>query len=274
MKRKKWSEAEEQTLISKYSDFLQSGVLPKLKTREKKFKPIADEVNSQHHIRDPITFPFKWTWRDISIKIQNMRHQYLGVKQKIRTSDGQFDWEDGQTHWDNFSNYRQVFGDAQLSDPSDAAAAAAPPPPSDCEFDAESSGEEPKPGSELRAIGSRVLELRGIILRREIKRCEAELFPETARKKKKNDEDDEEGMEEMSLVRRMGLRQRRRKKKKRKKRKMMEMEERLEEEEMEWKERMFKMQIEHEKRMVQIQGNAVQNQMEIMAALLSHFLGS
>ncbi|KAK8579805.1 hypothetical protein V6N13_142975 [Hibiscus sabdariffa] len=86
MKRKKWSELEEQTLLSKYSDLLNSGTLSKLKTIEKKFKPIADHVNSIH----PVTFPFKWSWRDVSIKVQNMRHQYLGEKQKIRISKDEF----------------------------------------------------------------------------------------------------------------------------------------------------------------------------------------
>lgn len=114
MKRKKWSELEEQTLLTKYSDLLNSGTLAKLKTREKKFKPIADHVNSIHHLRDPINFPFKWSWRDVSIKVQNMRHQYLGVKQKIRISDNEFNWNDGENHWENFLKYKEVFGDVEL----------------------------------------------------------------------------------------------------------------------------------------------------------------
>uniref|UniRef100_A0A5B7B964 Putative stress response protein NST1-like n=1 Tax=Davidia involucrata TaxID=16924 RepID=A0A5B7B964_DAVIN len=114
MKRKKWSELEEQTLLSKYSDLLNSGTLAKLKTREKKFKPIADHVNSVHHLQDPINFPFKWSWRDVSIKVQNMRHQYLGVKQKIRVSNGEFNWKDGENHWENFLKYKEVFGDVEL----------------------------------------------------------------------------------------------------------------------------------------------------------------
>ncbi|XP_050385668.1 uncharacterized protein LOC126802151 isoform X2 [Argentina anserina] len=68
----------------KYSELLSSGALAKLKTREKKFKPIAEHVNLVHNLDNPVTFPFKWSWRDVSIKVQNMRHQYLGVKQKIR----------------------------------------------------------------------------------------------------------------------------------------------------------------------------------------------
>ncbi|CAH9086897.1 unnamed protein product [Cuscuta epithymum] len=118
MKRKKWSEVEEQSLLTKYSDLLNSGALFKLKTREKKFKPIADHVNSAHHLRDPLLFPFKWSWRDVSIKVQNMRHQYLGVKQKIRTTNNEFNWSDGENHWENFLKYKEVFGDVEL-DPKD-----------------------------------------------------------------------------------------------------------------------------------------------------------
>ncbi|OAY53630.1 hypothetical protein MANES_03G011500v8 [Manihot esculenta] len=114
MKRKKWSEHEEQTLLTKYSDLLTSGTLSKLKTREKKFRPIADHVNSVHHLQDPVSFPFKWSWRDVSIKVQNMRHQYLGVKQKIRISKDEFNWKDGENHWENFLKYKEVFGDVEL----------------------------------------------------------------------------------------------------------------------------------------------------------------
>lgn len=114
MKRKKWSELEELTLLNRYYDLLNSGALAKLKTREKKFKPIADHVNSVHHLQDPVNFPFKWTWRDVSIKVQNMRHQYLGVKQKIRVSNNEFNWDDGENHWENFLKYKEVFGDVEL----------------------------------------------------------------------------------------------------------------------------------------------------------------
>ncbi|KAF8393917.1 hypothetical protein HHK36_020118 [Tetracentron sinense] len=114
MKRKKWSEEEEETLINKYSELLNSGTLTKLKTREKKFEPIAEHVNSVHHRQDPLNFPFRWSWRDVSIKVQNMRHQYLGVKQKIRVSDDEFNWKDGENHWQNFLKYKEVFGDVEL----------------------------------------------------------------------------------------------------------------------------------------------------------------
>ncbi len=114
MKRKKWSELEEQTLLTKYSELRNSGALAKLKTREKKFKPVADHVNTVHHLQDPTSFPFKWSWRDVSIKVQNMRHQYLGVKQKIRLSNHDFNWKDGENHWVNFFKYKEVFGDVEL----------------------------------------------------------------------------------------------------------------------------------------------------------------
>ncbi|XP_021755033.1 stress response protein nst1-like [Chenopodium quinoa] len=114
MKRKKWSEIEENTLLTKYAELQNSGTLSKLRTREKKFKPIADHLNAIHHLQDPVNFPFKWSWRDVSIKVQNMRHQYLGVKQKIRVSDGDFNWDDGENHWENFIKYKEVFGDVEL----------------------------------------------------------------------------------------------------------------------------------------------------------------
>lgn len=119
MKRKKWTEEEESTLITRYGELMRSGTLPKLKTRVKKFDPIAHHVNSAHHHRDPFSFPFRWTWRDVSIKIQNMRHQYLGVKQKIRipSSPNQFNWSEGDLHWKNFLHYKHVFGDIDLDPP-------------------------------------------------------------------------------------------------------------------------------------------------------------
>ncbi|KAG4933446.1 hypothetical protein JHK87_047448 [Glycine soja] len=94
MKRNKWLELEEQTLLSKYSELLRLGTLAKLKTREKKFKPVVEHVNAAHHLLDPASFPFKWSWHDVSIKVQNIRHQYLGVKQKICLSLHHFNWKD------------------------------------------------------------------------------------------------------------------------------------------------------------------------------------
>ncbi|CAI0437635.1 unnamed protein product [Linum tenue] len=123
-KRKKWTEAEEKTLIAKYGEMVSDGTLAKMKTREKKFRPIALFVNSVHHARDPIAHPWQWTWKDVSTKVQNMRHQYLLVKQKVvrkpefsmavdgaeaggdgvgEYSEGdEFDWVEGLTHWSNF----------------------------------------------------------------------------------------------------------------------------------------------------------------------------
>ncbi|OMO88552.1 hypothetical protein COLO4_20213 [Corchorus olitorius] len=101
------------------------GTLAKMKTREKKYKPIASYVNSVHHVRDSIAYPWQWSWKDVSTKVQNMRHQYLLVKQKIKKPDAaadnqvggecngedDFDWLEGITHWSNFLRYKEVFGD-------------------------------------------------------------------------------------------------------------------------------------------------------------------
>ncbi|KAF5752449.1 histone-lysine N-methyltransferase H3 lysine-79 specific-like isoform X1 [Tripterygium wilfordii] len=126
-RRKKWTEAEEKTLIDKYGEMVSDGTLAKMKTREKKFKPIAHHVNSVHHLRDPIGYPWLWTWKDVSTKVQNMRHQYLLVKQKIKRPDfpvddcgvdssvDEFDWVEGLTHWSNFLRYKEVFGDVPFA---------------------------------------------------------------------------------------------------------------------------------------------------------------
>lgn len=124
-KRKKWTESEEKTLIDKYGEMIADGSLAKMKTREKKYRPIACHVNSVHHIRDPIAFPWHWTWKDVSTKVQNMRHQYLLVKQKVKKPDisvadscnnvDEFDWVEGLTHWSSFLRYKEVFGDVPVS---------------------------------------------------------------------------------------------------------------------------------------------------------------
>ncbi|KAK4387988.1 putative pectinesterase 29 [Sesamum angolense] len=109
-RRKKWTEAEERTLIDKYGEMSCDGTLSKMKTREKKYKPIALHVNSMHHVRDPVLYPWQWTWKDVSTKVQNMRHQYALVKQKIKKQESsirgsgeeEFDWMEGITHWSNF----------------------------------------------------------------------------------------------------------------------------------------------------------------------------
>nr|KYP67774.1 Reticulocyte-binding protein 2 isogeny a [Cajanus cajan] len=124
-RRKKWTEAEEKTLIDKYGEMVADGSLAKMRTREKKFKPIACHVNSVHHVRDPVAFPWQWSWKDVSTKVQNMRHQYLLVKQKIKRPEfsgsgggdcdgSEFDWVEGLTHWSNFLRYKDVFGDVAL----------------------------------------------------------------------------------------------------------------------------------------------------------------
>nr|GMD70191.1 matrix metalloproteinase-2-like [Ipomoea batatas] len=117
-RRKKWTEVEEKTLIDKYGEMVCDGTLAKMKTREKKYKPIALHVNSVHNLSDPIAFPWQWTWKDVSTKVQNMRHQYALVKQKIKKEgDGgveEFDWMEGLTHWSNFLRYKEVFGDVVL----------------------------------------------------------------------------------------------------------------------------------------------------------------
>lgn len=131
-RRKKWTEVEEKTLIEKYGEMVSDGTLLKMKTREKKFKPIALYVNSVHHACDPIAYPWQWTWKDVSTKVQNMRHQYLLVKQKIKkpefssmenssgivgecSNGDEFDWVEGLTHWSNFLRYKEVFGDVPVA---------------------------------------------------------------------------------------------------------------------------------------------------------------
>ncbi|XVF24363.1 hypothetical protein REPUB_Repub13aG0121600 [Reevesia pubescens] len=292
MKRKKWSELEEQTLLSKYSDLLNSGTLSKLKTREKKFKPIADHVNSVHHLQDPITFPFKWSWRDVSIKVQNMRHQYLGVKQKIRISKDEFNWKDGENHWENFLKYKEVFGDVELevkgkkgsesngngSDlfedccdlgfgiDSEDFEEEEEEDGVDGDGDGDDGGDE-KVGSEgefggekefgdvgmsrvrksrkavggskgFGLLGTQILELRDVVVRREEKRKEREFVREKGE---------------------------------------MEMEQKRRELEFGKEKRWMGLQIEHEKAMMQMHMDACQNQMQIlgvMARLFCQFYGS
>ncbi|PSS35021.1 UDP-3-O-acyl-N-acetylglucosamine deacetylase [Actinidia chinensis var. chinensis] len=303
MKRKKWSELEEQTLLSKYADLLNSGTLAKLKTREKKFKPIADHVNAAHHLRDPTAFPFTWSWRDVSVKVQNMRHQYLGVKQKIRSSDGAFNWPDGENHWENFLKYKEVFGDVELEvkgnksddffggdcgglglglgfeiDCEDLEE-------EDCEWSDGFGGERRvKKGRRLGEVGGQVLELRDVMLRREERRREREWRREEGlwereREVGKGKEERErgEGVEvgELELEERQVMWARREVERRSRlerefddeRRRRMKAEERWEEEEMEWKERMVGLQIEHEKHMLQMHADACQNQMQILGAM-------
>nr|KYP73032.1 hypothetical protein KK1_005639 [Cajanus cajan] len=308
MKRKKWSEVEEQTLLSKYSELLRSGTLAKLKTREKKFKPVAEHVNAVHHLRDPASFPFKWSWRDVSIKVQNMRHQYLGVKQKIRLSPHHFNWKDGPNHWENFLKYKEVFGDVQLLES---------PKPAKLGFEIDSDDEEEEEDDEdndndndnddgdgdeeeeeevskVRRVGS-VVELREAVVKREERRREREFRREKGEaereRKRREAEFRRERRREWSEDRvveweERQLRWARRELEKRvrlereleaERRWRKRVEEKMEEEEMEWRQRMVGMQVEHEKQMMQMHVEACQNQMQvlgIMARLLCQFFGS
>ncbi|CAL0317682.1 unnamed protein product [Lupinus luteus] len=301
MKRKKWSELEEQTLLSKYSDLLRSGTLSKLKTREKKFKPVADHVNAVHHLRDPTTFPFKWSWRDVSIKVQNMRHQYLGVKQKICVSPHHFNWKDGINHWENFLVYKDVFGDVQLDlknkkkkevdgfgncdelgfefDDEDE---------DDEDDEDEEEEEEDYEGDALGSIGIGVLELRDAVARREERRREREFRREKeemeiVREKRRRERelelesDLELELRERRLRWEVEKRGRVERELEEERRRRKRVEERMEEEMMEWRERTVAMQVEHEKQMMQMQVEACQNQMQIlgiMARLVCQFFGS
>ncbi|CAL5189987.1 unnamed protein product [Lathyrus oleraceus] len=291
MKRKKWSELEEQTLLSKYSDLLRNGTLTKLKTREKKFKPIADHLNAVHHLHDSATFPFKWSWRDVSIKVQNMRHQYIGVKHKIRISSQsqsqskshQFNWNDGVNHWGNFLNYKQVFGFGV--DESD-------------DGDDEGGGDDSDGDvseEELKRLGLGVLKLREVMVKREEKRREREFLKEKGEWKRDGFEfkrrecccserelelEMEMEMEERELrwgKKEVEKRVRLEKELEEEKRRRKKVEEKMEEEEMEWRERMVAMQIEHEKQMMQMHAEACHNQMQVlgvMARILCQFFGS
>ncbi|KAL2896301.1 Cortactin-binding protein 2 [Bienertia sinuspersici] len=342
MKRKKWSELEEKTLLSKYAELLNSGALAKLKTREKKFKPIADHVNTIHHLQDPINYPFKWSWRDVSIKVQNMRHQYLGVKQKIRISDGEFNWDDGENHWENFLMYKEVFGDVQLEvkdykkvgngdfnefgflggNGDDGLGLGFDIDCDDFEEDEEVGEEEGESrgfvcgemeeteeksgnlGKKLKKrrmamLGSRVLEVRDVLVKRDEKRKDREfvreeglLAKEVSRREMENlkekrlreaeekVEEREMELEEMQLrwTRKEFDRQTRLERELDEERRWrMKMEEKREEEELEWRERMLGLQIEHEKQMMQMHADACQNQLQIlgiMARFMCQFFGS
>ncbi|KAG2715097.1 hypothetical protein I3760_03G060900 [Carya illinoinensis] len=369
MKRKKWSEMEEQTLLNKYSELRNSGALAKLKTREKKFKPVADHVNTVHHLQDPTNFPFKWTWRDVSIKVQNMRHQYLGVKQKIQVSKDDFNWKDGENHWVNFLKYKEVFGDVELDakgkrlcenmdvfgDCGDLGFGI------DCE-DLEEKEEDDDDDDEeeeeeyddcggggggdgedgngcsgdgeqivrtdgqfldgggnggmgfarmkkskkgfginrrLRLMGTKVSELRDVVVKREERKRERQFQMEKSEIEREQNrkearlravarryetkewlENRELELEERELIWARREFERRRRLERDfvdERRTKLRMEQEREEEEMEWRERMVGLQIEHEKQMMQIHAEACQNQMQIigvMARLVCQFFGS
>ncbi|KAL9316346.1 hypothetical protein ACSQ67_017347 [Phaseolus vulgaris] len=273
MKRKKWSEVEEQTLLSKYSDLLRSGTLAKLKTREKKFKPVAEHVNAVHHHRDPSSFPFKWSWRDVSIKVQNMRHQYLGVKQKIRLAPHHFNWKDGNNHWENFLKYKEVFGDVQLLEsPKPLTTAKLGFEEVGLRCGAEGGGGEARGEAAGAGVpagegggGTGEEAARGGISAG----AAAGVFGGTGDGVGGAAVEVGEGELEkrMRLERELDAERRWRKR----------VEEKMEEEEMEWRQRMVAMQVEHEKQMMQMHVEACQNQMQvlgIMARLLCQFFGS
>ncbi|KAG5035215.1 hypothetical protein JHK87_010125 [Glycine soja] len=104
MKRKKWSKLEEQILLSKYSELLRSGTLAKLKTREKKFKFVAEHVNAVHHLLDLASFPFKWLWHDVSIKVRRLDSvvelREAVVKREERQREREFHQKKVEAEWE------------------------------------------------------------------------------------------------------------------------------------------------------------------------------
>ncbi|XP_074571381.1 uncharacterized protein LOC141827936 [Curcuma longa] len=127
-RRKKWTEEEERSLLEKYARMVADGSLSCLRSRERRFRPVAAHVNAAHHAVDPASYPFLWSWKDAATKVHNMRHQYLLVKRKLLALDPSrsavVDWVEqrGVSHWPNFVLYRSVFGDAPLPDPAPGSA--------------------------------------------------------------------------------------------------------------------------------------------------------
>ncbi|KAJ0969311.1 hypothetical protein J5N97_022188 [Dioscorea zingiberensis] len=252
MKRKKWTEEEESTLLTEYSSLRSSGAIARLRTREKKFQPIADRVNAGHHLRDPSAFPFLWSWRDVSVKIQNMRHQFLNVKLKIQSSPGSFDWDHGLHLWSNLLRYRDVFGDLDLENPSTV--------PSDCEgIDVDGDDDKGSGGQsvrkskrkwkKMRVVAVRVAELGEIVVRRREREAAEEEEEEQRWRRVRRLKDGEEEEREM-------------------RRRMRREEQRREEEEMDWRERLMGMQMEHEKQVMQMHADACQAQMQVLGILV------
>ncbi|KAG9447137.1 hypothetical protein H6P81_013265 [Aristolochia fimbriata] len=272
MKRKKWTEEEEETLINKYSELLNSGSLAKLKTRQKKFEPIADHLNAVHHLRDPATFPFRWTWRDVSVKIQNMRHQYLGVKQKIKLPAGNFNWSDAENHWSNFLKYKHVFGDHDL-DVRDASNTK--DFPSNGRND-NNNGNPDEDDTVFDFVGEDVLGLGFYEEEEEAEEEEDDEKDDDAVKRpkkgilrKRQREVDELGEREGNWVRREYERRLQLEREIDEERlRRMEMEERREEEEMEWRAQMMGMQMEHEKQMMQMYADSCHHQLQILGVLV------
>ncbi|KAH0462335.1 hypothetical protein IEQ34_009910 [Dendrobium chrysotoxum] len=246
MKRKKWTEAEEETLISAYSELVSScGGISQLRTREKKFQPIADRVNSLHHLRDATAFPFRWSWRDVSIKIQNMRHQYLGVKLKLPSPSSAAegpDWDHALHLWPNFLRYKAVFGDIDphpspfSSSPASAYASAA------------------SEDGRVENLGKMVAELGEVLVGREESRREREGSDRVGRYQRRREIEALTAMVPSEEEERRQLWRRR--------------EERREEEEMEWREKMLEMQMEHEKQVMQMHAEACQVQMQMLGIVV------
>lgn len=250
MKRKKWTEVEEETLISAYSELVSScGGISQLRTREKKFQPIADRVNSLHHLRDATAFPFRWSWRDVSIKIQNMRHQYLGVKLKLPSSSSAAegpDW-DHALHalhfWPNFLRYKAVFGDIDHH----------PSPSSSSPTSAYASAVSDD--GKVENLGKMVAELGEVLVGREESRREREGCDREGPRQLRREMEALAAMvaSEEEKDRRQCWRRR---------------EDRREEEEMEWRERMLGMQMDHEKLVMQMHAEACQAQMQMLGILV------
>lgn len=243
-----------------------------------------------------------------------MRHQYIGVKHKIRISSQsqsqskshQFNWNDGVNHWGNFLNYKQVFGDVQIdpkpncnsNDNNDCNSASC-----DLGFGVDESddGDDNDGGDdsdgdvseeELKRLGLEVLKLREVMVKREEKRREREFLKEKGEWKRDGfefkrrecccSERELELEMEMEMELRWGKKEvekrvRLEKELEEEKRRRKKVEEKMEEEEMEWRERMVAMQIEHEKQMMQMHAEACHNQMQVlgvMARILCQFFGS
>lgn len=244
MKRKKWTEAEEETLISAYSELVSTcGGISQLRTREKKFQPIADRVNSLHHFRDATAFPFRWTWRDVSIKIQNMRHQYLGVKLKLPSSSAAEgpDWDHALHLWPNFLRYKAVFGDI---DPHPSPSSSSP---------ASAYASAASDDGKVENLGKMVAELGEVLVGREEIRREREGCDRECQRRR-----------EMEALAAMVAAEEEEARKQRWRRR----EEIRQEEEMEWREKILGMQMEHEKQVMQMHAEACQAQMQMLSILV------
>lgn len=217
-----------------------------------------------------------------------MRHQYIGVKHKIQSNDHGFNWNDGVIHWENFLNYKRVFGDVKIH----------PKPKlnndgfeteiddSDDSDDGDDDGDVSE--EELKRLGIKVLKLREVMVKREERKREREFLKEKEEWKRKEFEfssgkgecccgERELELEAIWAKKEVEKRVRLEKELEEEKRRRRKVEEKMEEEEMEWREKMVAMQIEHEKQMMQMHAEACHNQMQVlgvMARILCQFFGS